>query len=232
MSLVPGRFRLLTFDCYGTLIDWEQGILSTFRPLLDTHGVILSDEAVLERYARLEAAVEQEAYRSYREVLREVVVRLAREVGFTPAPHEQDVLSESLPGWPPFPDTVEALTELSSRYALGVISNVDDDLFAGTARTLGVSFRHVVTAQQARAYKPSPAVFEHALARTQVPRESILHVAQSLYHDIAPAGRLGITTVWVDRRRGKSGTGATPPAEATPDYTVSDLRELVALLSE
>ena len=128
-----------------------------------------------------------------------------------------------------FPDTVAALARLKTRYQLGVISNVDDDLFAGSARQLGVDFDWVVTAQQVRSYKPSTNNFERALERIGRPRSEILHCAQSLFHDVGPANGMGLATVWVDRRAGKSGTGATPPSSAKPDLTVPDLATLARL---
>lgn len=141
-----------------------------------------------------------------------------------------DALPNSLQFWPPFPDTTEALLRLKARYKLAIISNVDDDLFAASARQLGVPFDHVITAQQVRSYKPSHNNFERALERVGVAREQVLHVAQSVYHDIVPARALGLSTVWVNRRRGLSGSGATLPAEGRPDLEVPDLKSLADLL--
>lgn len=131
--------------------------------------------------------------------------------------------------WPAFPDSATALAALASGFRLGVITNCDDDLFAASEATLGAPFTWIVTAQQARAYKPSLRPFELAFARIDVPRSRILHVAQSLYHDHVPAKALGLTTVWVDRRAGRAGSGATPIASATPDLTVPDMATLAKL---
>ncbi len=229
--MTPDDFDALTFDCYGTLIDWETGMLAALRPLLDRRGLTPTDDAILERFAAWEAEVESEPYLPYREVLREVTRRWAGECGFAPDDEEADALAESLPHWPPFADTVDALTTLARRYRLGIISNVDDDLFAGTARRLGVPFDFVVTASQVKSYKPAPAHFLAALNRLErsgVRRDRILHVAQSLHHDIAPARALGLATVWVNRRMGQPGSGATLPASAAPDMEVPDLRTLAA----
>jgi 2-haloacid dehalogenase len=224
------RFRVLTFDCYGTLINWEQGILAALRPLLAAHHCSLPDDDILARFARLETAAETGPYRPYREVLAHVVDGLAAQLQFTPTPHERDSLAASLAHWPPFPDTVAALRTLKKHYKLAIISNIDDDLFAHSARHLQVAFDWVITAQQAQSYKPSPRHFTLALERLALPKEHILHVAQSLYHDIIPATQLGLATVWVNRRHGQTGAGATPAAQAAPDLEVPDLRTLVSLM--
>lgn len=231
MSLDLSRFAALTFDCYGTLVDWERGILDALLPLFAAYGVASpGDEALLERFGRAEAAVQAGAFLSYRDVLREVARRLGEESGFAPSEAEASAFAASVGGWPPFPDTVPALRALARRYRLAVVSNVDDDLFAGTAARLGVTFDAVVTAQQVRSYKPAPAHFHEALRRLGLPRERVLHVAQSLFHDIAPAKALGFACVWVNRRAGRPGTGATAPAHATPDLEVRDLATLARLV--
>jgi 2-haloacid dehalogenase len=229
MMLDFTRFECLTFDCYGTLIDWESGILAALRPVLEAHGVQLSDAEILELYAQLEAEAEQGEYRRYREVLEAVVRGFRKRFGFTPSWTEISALPNSLKEWEPFPDTVEALRELTTRYKLAVISNIDDDLFKFTARKLQVPFDFVITAEQARSYKPSLNNFKLALERLGLPSDKVLHVAQSLYHDIAPAKMLGLSTVWVNRRRGKAGHGATRPSEAAPDLEVPDLKSLALL---
>jgi 2-haloacid dehalogenase len=220
---------VVTFDCYGTLIDWETGILSALAPVLARHGCRVPDETLLEAFGHLEAGAEQAPYRTYAVVLREVVEGLGRRFGFTPDPADRGILAATLAGWPPFPDTRDALRALRTKYRLAVISNIDDDLFAGTARSLGVEFDWVVTARQVGSYKPCLDNFRQALARFGAPGDKVLHVAQSLFHDIAPAGSLGLSTVWVNRRRGRPGAGATPPAAARPDLEVPDLKTLAAL---
>jgi 2-haloacid dehalogenase len=161
-------------------------------------------------------------------VLEEVMRRFGTELGFRPSPDEVAGFAASVPSWPPFADTVPSLRALATRYRLAVVSNVDDDLFAGTAARLEVPFAEVVTAQQVRSYKPARAHFDAVLRRLGLPRERVLHVAQSLFHDIAPATALGFPCVWVNRRAGRTGSGATPPARATPDLEVADLAALVA----
>jgi 2-haloacid dehalogenase len=225
-------YRVLTFDCYGTLIDWESGIRKALRPFLDAHGIPLDDGGALEHYARFEEQLEAGPYRKYRDVLREVMRKFGEMFGFPCSEAEADALPRSLPDWPPFPDTVEALRTLKRHHRLAVLSNTDDDLFAETAKRLQVPFDYVITAEQVGSYKPSHRNFEAAIARIGPPKEQILHVAQSLYHDIVPAKALGIANVWINRRHAIHGFGATVPAEATPDLELPDLRSLAAPVAE
>jgi len=137
-------------------------------------------------------------------------------------------LPESMKEWKPWPDTVAALRQLQSRFRLAIISNVDDDLFAATRLQLGVEFDQVITAQQAQAYKPSLKIFELGLSRVGVSAHRVLHVGQSLYHDVIPAQSLGLATVWVNRPSARAGVGAVRAADARPDLQVSSLAELAA----
>lgn len=223
------RFRTLTFDCYGTLIDWENGILRAVRPILARHRANAEDEEILEAYASLEAKEESGPYASYTEVLRRVTAGLAARFGIRLEGGERDALVRAIGDWEPFPDTVDALRRLRSRYQLAVISNVDDALFALTARRLETPFDRVVTAESVRAYKPSPEIFRRALAEIAQPKERVLHVAQSIYHDIVPARASGLATVWVNRRARKPGPGATPRAQGAADLEVPDLATLARL---
>jgi 2-haloacid dehalogenase len=208
-----GDFDALTFDCYGTLIDWETGITNALTP------IVPDTEDLLERFAEHEAQLEAGPYLRYAEVLAQCAIRLGA------TPEDARRFGRSVRDWPAFPDSPEALRRLKTRFKLGVITNCDDDLFAASNERLQVEFDWVITAEQARGYKPRTENFEFAFERIDVARERILHVAQSLFHDHVPAKALGLTTVWVDRRHGRSG-GATPPADAMPDLTVPDLRTL------
>jgi len=225
-------FEILTFDCYGTLIEWESGILPVLRSLLAAHLKTADDATLLQLYGDFEQRAEAAPYQTYRDVLASVVRQLGKEFGFTPNQAEEASLSESLPQWPPWPDTVAALRRLKTRYRLAILSNIDDSLFAETRRKLGVEFNEVITAQQAQAYKPSLKVFELALQRIQAPSHSVLHVGQSVYHDVLPAQKLGMATVWVNRPSARPGIGAVKSASGTPDVTVSSLAELVKLAFE
>ncbi|MGD0512782.1 MAG: haloacid dehalogenase type II [Terriglobales bacterium] len=220
------RFQVLTFDCYGTMIDWETGIFSALRPILAAHNKSISDSALLQLYSELEAAAEQGKYLHYRDVLQSVVRGFGERLGFSPTTAEVRSLPESLANWQPFSDTVEALRKLKSRHQLAVISNVDDDLFAATARKLGVAFDQVITAQQAGCYKPCMRIFTLAEKRIGVSRDQWLHVGQSIYHDVIPAQSLGLATVWVNRSSPRPGAGAAKAAAGKPDLEVPDLRTL------
>jgi 2-haloacid dehalogenase len=222
------RFEVLTFDCYGTLINWEDGILSCIRRILANHGKHADDATILKLYGDFEAGAEHVKYVSYREVLQSVVRRFGKQFEFAPAEQEVHSLPDSLPQWKPWPDTVEALRNLQSRFRLAIISNVDEDLFANTKSQLGVEFYRVITAQQARAYKPSLKIFELALNRIGVPSQRILHVGQSLYHDVLPAQSLGLATVRVNRPSARGGVGAVKVATAKPDLEVRSVAELDA----
>jgi 2-haloacid dehalogenase len=218
----------LTFDCYGTLIDWETGLAGAFRPVLGAHGRTAAVEDVLARYAVHEAAAEAGPYRTYREVLGAGLLGVAHDLGFSPTDDEVAIFSDSVGDWPAFADSSDALARLKRRFRLGVITNCDDDLFAASNRRLGVEFDWVITAQQVGAYKPDEANFRFAFERLGLPRDRIVHVAQSLFHDHVPAKRLGLTTIWIDRRRDRPGSGATPPADATPDATFPDMASFAA----
>lgn len=212
----------ITFDCFGTLIDWPTGILAALRPLADRHGLALGDGELLARYAELEREAEAGPYVSYREVLRRVVRGL---FGPSAGEGDADALGRALGSWRPFPDTVAALRRLADRYRLGVLSNVDDDLFEPILETLGKPFEVVVTAQQVRGYKPGEGHFREALARLGLGPGAVLHAAESRFHDVEPAGRLGFRTAWVNR--GRSASGAS---DARPDIEVASVGALADLL--
>jgi 2-haloacid dehalogenase len=222
-SLDYARFEALTFDCYGTLIDWETGILAGVRAVLEPHGVAPTDDEILEAHAHHEAEAERGPYLRYREVLARSLGGVCEGFEVTPTPEETARFAASVGDWPPFADSADALRQLKRRFRLGVITNCDDDLFARSNERLGVQFDWVVTAEQVGAYKPSHRNFEVAFARVGLPRSRILHVAQSLFHDHVPAQQLGLASVWIDRRGGGVSAGATPPAEASPNAAFPDM---------
>jgi len=233
------RFEFLTFDCYGTLINWEDGILRCLHRILAAHGKEAwvkgqntDDGTILKLYGDFEAEAEQGEYRSYREVLQSVVQQFGEHLEVTPTDEQVRSLPESVPEWKPWADTVSALRSLQARFRLAIISNVDDDLFAATEPQLEVNFDQIITAQQARAYKPSLKIFEVALSRIGTPASRVLHVGQSLYHDVIPAQSLGLATVWVNRPSPRSGVGAVKAAEGHPDLEVSSLAQLVAACAQ
>jgi 2-haloacid dehalogenase len=222
------RFEILTFDCYGTLINWEAGIIPALRRILSAHGKRIDDATLLKLYGDFEQRSEEGAFRPYREVLESVVRQFGAEFRFSPTREEARSLPDSLATWKPWPDTVAALRQLKTRFRLAILSNVDDDLFADTRPQLEVEFDEVITAQQAQAYKPSLKLFELALNHINAPAHRVLHVGQSIYHDVIPAQALGLATVWVNRPSARPGVGAVKSAEAKPDLTVASLAELAA----
>ena len=222
MPFDPSRVTTLTFDCYGTLIDWEAGAIEALRPLLTRHGFTLSDDEIVTISHDLEEPLCKPPFVPYKEVLAGVVEGFGQRFGFPVSAAERDLLASSIPSWRPFPDTVEALRALGRQYRLAIISNIDDDLFAATARQLDVPFDAVVTAEQARCYKPDRPIFEEALRRLGAEPGSVAHVAEGVT-EIAPMRQLGCATVWVCR----NGRSARLLTEA-PDLEVPDLQTLLA----
>lgn len=212
------RWDVVTFDCYGTLIDWDRGIAAAYRAALSADGVSLDLDHVLAAYHELEPVVQAETFRSYRDVLTETSRRVAARLGWALPETRARFLPQSLPGWTPFADTNAALERLGrAGCRLGILSNVDDDLLAGTRRHFAVAFDPalVITAQQVHAYKPAAAHFEAARARLGGQRW--LHAAQSYFHDIVPARNLGIPVAWINR------TGEAPPQ---PSGAIAEFRTL------
>jgi 2-haloacid dehalogenase len=223
------NFEILTFDCYGTLIDWETGIFTALKPILAAHGKSIADDQLLELYGEFESQAEAGEYRPYREVLRSVVRAFGKWLAFTPTVDEVDSLSNSVIKWRPWPDTVRALKKLSTRYRLAIISNIDDDLFHATRQYLPVEFDSVTTAEQAVCYKPGLDIFKVALNKCAVLPAHILHVGQSIYHDVLPAQSLGFATAWINRPSPRPGVGAVKPAQGNPDLEVPDLESLAEI---
>lgn len=228
------KYGALTFDCYGTLIDWEAGIADALRPVMRAHGIRVSDAELMDLYSEIERAGKSGEYRRYREVLRATVRGICTRLEFVPSMSEIDCLAESLGSWQPFPDTVDALQRFQSRYRLCIVSNVDDDLFAGTARTLDVDFDYIVTAEQAGSYKPSHNNFALAIQRMGIPKERVLHVAESVKLDIEAAKSFGMDAVWVNRHAGLeregSASGNPSDGQSGADLEVPDLKTLAELM--
>ena len=232
------RFKALTFDCYGTLIDWETGILKVLRAWTRRHDADPSDDALLTAFAEAEHTCETETpTAAYPDILRAAQDRIAARLALPTSPAEADTLAESVRDWPPFDDAPTALATFKNHYKLVILSNIDRASFAYANRRLGVAFDAVITAQDVGSYKPNHGHFLRAfdlLAEMGINRDETLHVAQSLFHDHVPAQALGLKTVWVDRRRGRPGWGATkpPPVEIRPNLVVPDLAGLTKLVTQ
>jgi 2-haloalkanoic acid dehalogenase type II len=218
------RFDVLTFDCYGTLIDWERGIAEAFAAAARADGVTLELAAILRAYHAIEPAVQAERYRRYRDVLALTARAVAERLDWALASGREAFLPESLPTWPPFPDTNDALRRLrAAGHRLAILSNVDDDLLAGTRRHLTVEFDFVVTAQQVGSYKPAPGHFLAARARIGPARW--LHIAQSYFHDVQPARAHGIPAAWINRK------AEAPLDDRGPDHEFRTLAEAADALT-
>jgi len=225
-------FKALSFDCYGTLIDWETGLSKALGPLAERSG--RSAEQLLEAYGPIEHDLE-EAHPDmrYSALLERVHERLCEDLGVQSDPAEAAAFGESVGDWPPFPDSAEALNYLKGHFKLVILSNVDRRSFAGSNRRLGVEFDHIFTAEDIGSYKPSLRNFEYMLEHLEqagIAKGDLLHTAQSLFHDHVPANRRGIASAWIDRRHGKEGAGATVLPEPTPhyDFRFTSLGELAA----
>jgi 2-haloalkanoic acid dehalogenase type II len=227
-------YEVLTFDCYGTLIDWEAGIQAALQPLLAKAATPLPTDAVLETFARHEAAQQAETPQMlYSEVLTAVHRRLANEWGLVADEAEHSRFGASVPDWPAFPDSVEALAYLKQHYKLVILSNIDRISFAASNARLGVSFDAIYTAQDIGSYKPDLANFHYMLshlAELGIAKSAILHTAQSLFHDHGPAKAVGLASAWIDRRFATGSFGATmaPPAGASYDVRFTSMADMAA----
>lgn len=232
-------FTTLTFDCYGTLIDWERGILAELGPWASSHGLLLDDNVLLEAFGVTEARCEAlTPEKRYPQILEDVLQQLASRWAVTLEDGEAAAFGRSVERWPPFDDSEPSLQYLKRYYRLVILSNVDHASFGESAKKLGVSFDRVITAQDVGSYKPDLRNFTYAISSIKssfgVDQSEVLHTAQSLFHDIVPAKQVGLRTMWINRRRGLNGWGATPPPQAEgeatrPDFEVASLSEFVAL---
>jgi len=222
-------FEALSLDCYGTLIDWETGIATVLRQWADAHGLTMTDEELLTTYASHETAAEAEhPTEPYPEILARSMRDLGGAIGVDVSDAEASSLATSVPDWPAFPDSADALGRLARRYKLIILSNVDRRSFAESNKRLRVTFTSIITAEDVGSYKPSERNFEALgteIARLGVAKEKLLHVAQSLFHDHVPAKRAGLHTVWINRRHDTRGWGATPPPPiaVTPDWSFTTM---------
>ena len=227
-------FRALTFDCYGTLIDWERGIIAALQPLLRQAKKPVTPDDALAAFARHEQRLESEQPTMlYRDLLAAVHHAMAQDWGVPGDAAADRRFGESIPDWPPFPDTVQALHYLKQHFKLGILSNVDRESFRATNAKLGVAFDLICTAQDVGSYKPARANFDYLLARlgeSGITQAETLHVAESLYHDHAPANAIGLASAWIHRRHASGGYGATsaPPDGVHYSFRFTSLEELAA----
>lgn len=230
------KYRAVTFDCYGTLINWEQGINNTVKPWMAELDPQLPPDLLLSSFALMQAKFQQvRPILLYSDVMRRTWADIEGTFGWDNDPAHAEVFASAVGEWPPFPDTVESLRYLERFYKLGILSNVDNSSLAKTLKLLDVPFAFTVTAEDAEVYKPSLELFEMAfakLAEIGISTDEILHVGQSKHHDVNPGRQLGLTTVWVNRRHGQKGSGATLATDANPHLTVTSLAELVGHMKQ
>ena len=219
-ELKTSNYATLSFDCYGTLIDWENGILGYLQPLLASHDVHVIDEWVLEFFGQAEPEIQARGG-SYREVLRDVLRRLGTRCAFLPNDESLDDFADSIAYWQPFPDTVAAMRQLGKHFELAALSNIDDELFDMSSMAMQDPFTHIITAEQVGAYKPDKKMFTALKRQVKGP---ILHVAQSRFHDIVPATKMGLDTVWINR----PSLGASLSVDANPTWTFDSLETFAA----
>jgi 2-haloacid dehalogenase len=227
-------FEAISFDCYGTLIDWETGLLSVLAPWARSRGLTLDSDALLAAYAGHEELAEAQHPRApYPEILRRSMTALGKGLGAEVTAGDAERLATSVPDWPAFEDSPAALAALGARFKLIILSNVDRSSFAGSAERLGATFDSVLTAQDVGCYKPSPrnfAALQQEARRLGVGEGRLLHAAQSLFHDHVPARAAGLRTAWINRRLGRPGWGATPapPVGVTPDWEFPSMAAFAA----
>lgn len=229
-------FEALSFDCYGTLIDWETGIAAVLEPWAQVHGLGLTREELLAAYGAQETRAEtQYPAEPYPQILARSLRAMGAELGVAVSDSDAQALAVSVPDWPAFPDSAAALAGLARHCKLIILSNVDRESFAASNDRLGVRFTSILTAADIGSYKPAARNFEALdaeLVRLGVPRERTLHVAQSLFHDHVPAKAAGLATAWINRRHANPGWGATPApdTDVTPDWTFNSMADLADAL--
>jgi 2-haloalkanoic acid dehalogenase type II len=225
------RFEAMSFDCYGTLIDWETGIANALRPWAARSGLLLDDQALIAAYGRHETHVEDDMPSAlYPIILGETLRRVGNDLGAAVSDSDATEFGNSVKDWPAFPDTAAALKRLATRFKLIILSNIDRASFAASNPRLGVTFDAIVTAEDVGSYKPQLAHFDRLfeeIERLGVARDRLVHVAESLFHDHQPAAALGLPSVWIHRRHDKGGTGATatPSGEVSPTWRFTSMAE-------
>lgn len=217
------EYKYLSFDCYGTLIDWESGILNFFSELKELKHIDIDNIEILKSYATFESEEEHKSFQPYREILRKVYLRFGEIYSFDIALHEEYDLADSVKAWPPFLDSSFALHKLKEKYKLIIISNIDDDLFTHSQDLLGIKFDYIFTAFQLKSYKPSLHNFKHVQQTLNLNAENWLHVAQSLYHDHKPISQLGIDSVWIKRQSILGSQGLAPLTDFTPKFSFTSM---------
>jgi 2-haloacid dehalogenase len=208
---LPKDVKFVTFDCYGTLIDWETGVHDAFQKEADKDGFTVDRDALIPRFIEIQSEIQRGSYELYAEVLRRAAVRLAEELGWDLEPVRSNFLPNSVPAWPPFRETNAQLERLAKKYEIGVLSNIDDKLLGATRRHFRVDFDLVVTAQQVRSYKPDPAHFKECARRIGGAKKNWVHIGSGYQSDIEPAIKQRVPVIWVNRRGEELESGQRKP---------------------
>lgn len=219
------NYQILTFDCYGTLIDWEGGMRAALAAVIKNRGLALDPYEVHGRYEKLEPVIQETRGGKYVDVMRISVRDTFAHFGVNVTDEEAGIFGDTLASWPKFPDTTEALTEMKNRgYKLVILSNTDEKFIRQSIETIGVEFDEVITAEAVGSYKPARGHWDRMLETLDVSKDVVLHVAQSYYHDVVPATGLGFKMAWINRK------SQQPWGEARPDYEFPDLKSLLSIL--
>jgi 2-haloacid dehalogenase len=221
---LPKQVRFVTFDCYGTLIDWENGAYEAYANEAKRDGFTVDRDAMMPLFLDIQRQIERGSYELYAEVLRRTAVRSAAELGWDMEPSRSGFLPGSIPRWPPFRETNAQLERFAKKFEIGVLSNIDDKLLGATWRHVRVDFDLVVTAQQVRSYKPDPAHFREC-ARRIGGKRGWVHIASGYETDVEPCLKMKVPVIWVNRRGHKLEQGQKKPTEE-----VKNLREAAKLL--
>ena len=221
---LPKKIEWVTFDVYGTLIDWEEGIYQAFAKEAERDGFTIDRDRLIPLFMEVEKEIEGGSYELYAEVLRRVAVRIAKDIGWPLEPSRAGFLPDSVQRWPAFKETIPTLERLKKKFQIGLISNIDDKLLGQTRRHMPVDFDLVVTAQQVRSYKPDPAHFTECERRIGG-KKGWVHVASSYYYDVEPCLKKKIPVIWVNRNKQQ-----LEPGQKKPDAEVASLREAAKLL--
>jgi 2-haloacid dehalogenase len=222
---LPKNVEFVTFDCYGTLIDWEAGVHDAFQKEADRDGFTVEREELIPRFIEIQREIQRGSYELYAEVLRRTAVRVASDLGWDLEPSRANFLPDSVPRWPPFRETNAQLERFSKKYETGVLSNIDDKLLGATRRHFRVDFDLVVTAQQVRSYKPDPAHFKECARRMEGKKRRWVHIASGYPTDVEPCIQQKIPVIWVNR-----GGERLDPGQKKPSEEVKTFREAGKLL--
>ncbi len=208
--------RYITFDCYGTLIDWEGSICAIFQKYVHDKNIKLNMNGLVQRYIKVEYEIEQEQYRKYKEVLKIATKKLFKEEGFEILDEDTDILVNSIYKWPPFNETRQILSVLKNKgYKLVILSNIDEDIINESIKLIGINFDGIITAEKVKSYKPSYKHWQEMLKQFNVAKEEVIHVAASYMHDIIPAKEQSFNTIWINRNNEKITTAIKPDLELT-----------------